>query len=88
VLNFDKTDAQLLDEAAYQSSTAADQFGRTVIIPDKYGGDDKAHWFIIRSDLGDHPMYVSWAVLASVAYLFCSYLHGHHFQILAKLPSG
>lgn len=34
--------------------------------------DDSAnHWFILKSAIGDHPMH----------------LHGHHFQVLAKLPA-
>ena len=40
--------------------------GRTIVIK----GDSNPHWFILRSNIGDHPMH----------------LHGHHFQILAKLP--
>jgi hypothetical protein len=33
---------------------------------------DTPHWFVINSERGDHPMH----------------LHGHHFQILAKMPAA
>ncbi|KAL9595713.1 MAG: hypothetical protein Q9219_006279, partial [cf. Caloplaca sp. 3 TL-2023] len=64
-LDASTTDQTLKTDPTFYESDKTNH-GRTTIIPDGSGN----HWFILRSNIGDHPMH----------------LHGHHFQILAKLP--
>jgi FtsP/CotA-like multicopper oxidase with cupredoxin domain len=60
-----------------------DSGGRTIILPDT---NQKPHWFVIRSSLGDHPMHLhghEFVSLPSSLYLTCA---DSKQQLLAILP--
>lgn len=48
------TDSTLETEATYESSDPNNRPGRTILIDEAHA--NFPHWFIIKSELGDHPM--------------------------------